>query len=155
MKLNLFSMPAGAIVLAQMLLSQGSADPWKPSDILEPAALAGVLQSAKSKPPVILAVAFPVLYNNKHLPHAIFAGPGSTPAGIDALKKAVADLPKDSDIVIYCGCCPMEKCPNVRPAYSTLKQMGFTTVRVLHVPTNMATDWFDKGYPSENGSALK
>jgi thiosulfate/3-mercaptopyruvate sulfurtransferase len=155
MKLKLFPAAAGAIVLAQMLLSQGSADPWKPSDLLEPAALAGVLQSGKSKPPVILAVAFAVLYNNKHLPHAIFAGPGSSPAGIDALKKAVADLPKDSDIVIYCGCCPMEKCPNVRPAYSTLKQMGFTTVRVLHVPTNMATDWFDKGYPSENGSALK
>jgi thiosulfate/3-mercaptopyruvate sulfurtransferase len=155
MKLKLSSAAAGAIVLAQILLSQGSADPWKPSEVLEPAALAGILQSGKSKPPVILAVAFPVLYNNKHLPHAIFAGPGSSPAGIDALKKAVADLPKDSDIVIYCGCCPMEKCPNVRPAYSLLKQMGFTKVGVLHVPTNMATDWFDKGYPSENGSALK
>jgi thiosulfate/3-mercaptopyruvate sulfurtransferase len=155
MKLKLFPVAAGAIVLAQMLLSQGSADPWKPSDLLEPAALAGILQSAKSKPPVILAVAFPVLYNNKHLPHAIFAGPGSSPDGIDALKKAVAGLPKDSDIVIYCGCCPMEKCPNVRPAYSTLRQMGFTKVRVLRVPTNMTTDWFDHGYPSENGSALK
>jgi rhodanese-related sulfurtransferase len=155
MKLRLFPAAAGAIVLAQMLLSQGSGDPWKSSELLEPAALAASLQAGKSKPPVILAVAFPVLYNNKHLPHAIFAGPGSTPAGIDALKKAVADLSKDSDIVIYCGCCPMEKCPNVRPAYSTLKQMGFTMVRVLRVPTNMATDWFDKGYPSENGSALK
>ena len=100
-------------------------------------------------------MAFPVLYNNKHLPHAIFAGPGSTPAGIDALQKAVADLSKDSDIVLYCGCCPLEKCPNIRPAYAALKQLGFTQVRVLHVPTNMATDWFDKGYPSEDGSALK
>jgi thiosulfate/3-mercaptopyruvate sulfurtransferase len=155
MKLKLSSAAAGAIVLAQMLLSQGSADPWKPSDLLEPAALAGILQSGKSKPPVILDVAFAVLYNNKHLPHAIFAGPGSSSAGIDALKKAVADLPKDSEIVIYCGCCAMEKCPNVRPAYSMLKQMGFTKVGVLHMPTNRATDWLDKGYPSENGSALK
>ena len=144
----------GAILLlAEALISQ--ADPWKPSELLEPSALAQTLQSSKARPPVIFAVAFPVLYNNKHLPHAIFAGPGSTPAGIDALQKAVANLSKDSDIVLYCGCCPLEKCPNIRPAYAALKQLGFTKVRVLHVPTNMATDWFDKGYPSEDGSALK
>jgi thiosulfate/3-mercaptopyruvate sulfurtransferase len=144
----------GAILfLAEALISQ--ADPWRPSELLEPSALAQILQSSKAKPPVIFAVAFPILYNNKHLPHAIFAGPGSTPAGIDVLKKAAVNLSKDSDIVLYCGCCPMEKCPNIRPAYAALKQLGFTNVRVLHVPTNMATDWFDKGYPSEDGSALK
>src|SRR5579885_2621254 len=104
---------------------------------------------------LVIAVAVPVLYNNKHLPHAIFAGPGSKPEGIEALRKEAWKLSKDADIVLYCGCCPMEKCPNIRPAYSALKEMGFTRIRVLHVPTSMATDWFDKGYPSELGSALK
>ena len=142
------------LLLAQALVSQSAPDPWKAGDLLEPATLAQTLKSP-GKAPVVISVAFPVLYNNKHIPHAIFAGPGSTPEGIGALKKAVAKLSKDSDIVVYCGCCPMEKCPNVRPAYSALKQMGFTKVRVLRLPTNMATDWFDKGYPSEEGSALK
>ena len=149
------SSTAALVVFAQVLISQSAPDPWKSSELLEPPVLAQALQSSRTNPPVIIAVAFPVLYNSKHLPKAIFAGPGSQPQGIDALKTAVAKLPKDSDIVLYCGCCPMEKCPNIRPSYTALKEMGFTKIRVLHVPTNMATDWFDKGYPSENGSAVK
>ena len=42
---------------------------------------------------------------------AVYAGPGNKPEGIEALKKEVAGLSKDADIVLYCGCCPMEKCP--------------------------------------------
>src|SRR5205085_1082268 len=94
----------------------------------------------------------PVLYRNKHIAGAIFAGPGNTPAGIEALRKAVAGVAKDSDVVLYCGCCPMKRCPNIRPAYALLKEMGFTRVRVLSVPTNMAADWYGKDYPSEAGS---
>jgi len=45
------------------------------------------------------------------------------------------------------------KCPNVRPAYRTLKEMGFTNVRVLNIPTNMNADWYSKNYPTEEGSA--
>ena len=157
MKLNLSTTAAAAAVVlfSQALVSQSAPDPWTSSELLEPAALAQTLQSGKSKPPVIISVVFKALYDNKHLPHALYAGPGSTPAGIEELKKAAAKLSKDSDIVLYCGCCPMEKCPNIRPAYQALKQMGFTKVRVLRIPTNMATDWFGKGYPSEDGPALK
>ena len=110
-------------------------------------------QVAGAKPPVVVSVAFPVLYRGKHIAHAIDAGPGSKPEGIALLKKAVAQLPKDADLVIYCGCCPMVKCPNVRPAYRTLKEMGFTHIRVLDIPTNMHTDWYTKNYPTEAGSA--
>jgi thiosulfate/3-mercaptopyruvate sulfurtransferase len=52
-------------------------------------------------------------------------------------------------MVIYCGCCPWEKCPNVQPAMTTLQEMGFTRVRVLHLPDNFKTNWIDKGYPVE------
>jgi rhodanese-related sulfurtransferase len=138
-------------VLASLCLSQDVPDPWSKSDLVEPAALAQAIQSAKA--PVVLSVAFPVLYRSKHILHAIEAGPGSKPDGIEALKKAVARLSKDADIVIYCGCCPMVKCPNVRPAYRALKEMGYTHVRVVDIPTNMNSDWFSKDYPSEPGSA--
>ena len=114
---------------------------------MQPAELVKAIQSGHA--PVILSAAFPVLYRGKHIVHAINAGPTSKPEGIEALKQAVASLPKDADIVIYCGCCPMVKCPNIRPAYRTLKELGFTRVRVLSLPTNLHEDWVSKDYPSE------
>jgi len=129
---------------------QAASDPWSPGDLLEPAALAKAIQSGKA--PVVLSVAFPVLYRGKHIVHAINAGPTLKPEGIEALKSAVANLPRDADLVIYCGCCPMGKCPNIRPAYRTLKELGFTRVHVLSLPENLHTDWVSKDYPSE-GSA--
>ena len=138
-------------LLATLCLSQEAADPWAKSDLLEPPALVHEIQSAT--PPQILCVAFPVLYRSRHILHAIDAGAGSKPEGIETLKKAVARFSKDADIVIYCGCCPMVKCPNIRPAYRTLREMGFTHIRVLNIATNMHADWYTKDYPSEAGSA--
>ena len=126
-------------------------DPWTSSEVLQPAQLAQAIQSGHA--PIVLSVAFPVLYHGKHIVHAINAGPTSKPEGIEALKKAVADMGKDSDLVIYCGCCPMVKCPNIRPAYRTLKELGFTHIRVLSIPTNLHTDWVSKDYPSEGPGA--
>src|ERR1700689_3172949 len=126
-------------------------DPWAASELLQPAALAKAIESGKA--PILLSVAFPVLYKGKHIVHAINAGPMSKPEGIEALKNAVAKLPKDADLVIYCGCCPMVKCPNIRPAYRTLKELGFTHVRVVGLPTNLHTDWVSKAYPSEGSGA--
>jgi len=139
-----------SILVAGLCLSQDAADPWPKHDLLEPATLAREIQSAK--PPKILCVAFPVLYRNKRILHAVGAGPGNKPEGIDALKQAVSGLAKDADIVIYCGCCPMDRCPNIRPAYRALKDMGFTHIRVLDIPTKMHTDWYSKNYPSEPGA---
>ena len=134
-------------LLTALCFCQDPADPWPKQDLLAPAALVPALQT--SQPPVVIAVAFPVLYSQRHIARAIFAGPGSKPEGIEALKKAAAKYPKGADIVIYCGCCPMVKCPNIRPAYRALKEMGFTHVRVLDIPTNMHADWYTKNYPSE------
>jgi len=132
-------------LLAALMLSES--DPWTKTELMEPAALAGALNGAKQ--PTVICVAFPVLYKLKHVAHAQYAGPGSKAEGIEMLKAAVAKLPKNTDLVIYCGCCPMVKCPNIRPAYSALKQMGFTHVRVLNVPENMNADWYAKNYPTE------
>jgi hypothetical protein len=118
---------------------------------LQPAEFAKAIQSGKA--PVILSVAFPVLYHGKHIVHAINGGPTSKPEGIAALKTAVAGLDRNADLVIYCGCCPMVKCPNIRPAYRTLKELGFAHIRVLNLPTNLHTDWVSKDYPSEGAPA--
>src|SRR5580693_2168605 len=115
---------AGLALVAMLAFAQSASDPWPKGAVLEPATFAHELESGKP-PAAVLSVAFPVLYRSKHIVHAVDAGPTSKPEGIEALKKAVADLPKNADLVIYCGCCPMLKCPNIRPAYRTLKELGF------------------------------
>ena len=127
------------------------ADPWSSPELLQPADLAHAIESGNA--PIILSVAFPVLYRGKHIMHAINAGPASKPEGIEALKMAVANLPKNADLVIYCGCCPMAKCPNIRPAYRALKELGYTHVRVLSLPASLHADWVSKDYPAEGSGA--
>ncbi len=141
------------LAMVGLVLGQDASDPWPKSDLLEPAELAHEIES--NKPHTIICVAFPVLYRSRRILHALGAGPGSKPEGIEALKQAVAKLPKDADLVIYCGCCPMVRCPNIRPAYRALAEMGFTRVRVLDIPNNMHTDWYEKNYPSEPGTEQK
>ena len=141
-----------ALLTAGLCLCQQAADPWPSTALMEPAALAGIIESKSASAPHIVSVAFPVLYRAKHVKHASFAGPGSKAEGIEMLKKDVAGLPKDADIVIYCGCCPMDRCPNLRPAFSALHELGYTKVRVLNLPTNSATDWSGKGYPTETST---
>jgi hypothetical protein len=56
-----------------------------------------------------------------------------------------------SNWVVYCGCYPFEKCPNIRPAFEELRSMGFQHLRVLVLPNNLAKDWVGQGYPIEKG----
>jgi thiosulfate/3-mercaptopyruvate sulfurtransferase len=135
-------------VAALMVWGDVPADPWTANEMLAPKALADELRGDAAKP-VVIAVAFPVLYRQRHITGALFAGPGRDAAGIEALKAAVKDLPKNTAIVLYCGCCPMVRCPNIRPSYRALKELGYTNVRVLDLATNFHDDWTSKGYPSE------
>jgi hypothetical protein len=52
-------------------------------------------------------------------------------------------------VVVYCGCCPWDRCPNVKPAVDLLNQMGFAKVKVLYLETGFKVDWLDKGYAAE------
>lgn len=137
-----------SLIAAPLYPEDAPANPWKDSELMEPRDLSAMLNSTQPRPQII-CVAFPVLYRQRHIIHAEFAGPGSKPEGISALKTAAASTPKDKPIVIYCGCCPMVKCPNVRPAYTALKAAGFKNVRVLNIPENFHADWVAKGYPTE------
>jgi len=130
------------LLLAVSLIAAG--DPWKDSDVVRPEAVAKNVAT-----PLLLQVGFDVLYRAAHIAGSVYAGPGSKPEGIEALKKAVAGQPKDREIVLYCGCCPWDKCPNIRPAFSALHDLGFTRVKVMIVPENLKADWIDKGFPTE------
>jgi rhodanese-related sulfurtransferase len=134
------------LILSALSISQIPAQTpsLKESDLISPADFA-----AHIKGPLLLQVGFPVLYRAAHIPGSEYAGPGSKPEGIEALKKAVAGQPKDREIVLYCGCCPWDKCPNVKPAIAALKEMGYTNVKAMVIKENFKTDWADKNYPVE------
>lgn len=116
--------------------------------LVQPKDLAARLASGQAKP-VIFQVGPNVLYRSKHIPGALYAGPGSKSEGLEALKTAAGKLPRDGELVIYCGCCPWDRCPNIKPAIDLLKQMGFTRVKAMYSATNFKTDWIDQGYPVE------
>lgn len=139
---------SGALALPLFSYGQSPADPWPQSALLEPAALNKLLM--ESAPLVIFCVGFPPLYRAKHLPHALLAGPTSKPDGMQQLERAADGLKDGARIVLYCGCCPMVHCPNIRPAYEALVHRGFKDVRVLDLPHNFHTDWTAKGYPTES-----
>lgn len=98
---------------------------------------------------LILQVGSRLLFDESHIPGAEYVGPGSTSAGLAALRARVSRLPRTKAIVLYCGCCPWEHCPNIAPAWDLLQQMGFTHVRVLHIADNFGTDWVTRGYAAE------
>lgn len=127
------------------MLLLAASDPWSAKDVLQPAEAAAQLASK----PLVIHVGFPVLYRAAHIEDSQYAGPGSKADGIDVLKKAVAGQPKDRAILLYCGCCPWDKCPNVRPAFAALREMGYSNVKVMEVPENLKADWIDKGYPTD------
>jgi thiosulfate/3-mercaptopyruvate sulfurtransferase len=112
---------------------------------VQPAEVAARL-SAK---PAVFQVGPNVLYRSHHIPGAIYAGPGQNEAGLALLKAAAEKLPRDREIVVYCGCCPWDKCPNVKPAMELLHSMGFRNAKAMYVAENFKANWMDKGYPVE------
>ncbi len=121
---------------------------------VDPQSLASEIQS-KREQPALIHVGFSVMYRSKHIPASIYAGPASKPEGLAALKAAVSPMSRNRELVVYCGCCPFDRCPNVKPAVDLLKEMGFTHVRVLRLASNFGADWVDHGYPVEEGTPAK
>jgi len=119
------------------------------SDTIEPDEL--VKEIASKDKPIIVCVAPRFLYDGAHIPGALFHGPGSTSEGLADLRRWAQGTTRDRAIVLYCGCCPISRCPNVRPALAELREMGFTHLKVLWLPKDFHTDWMEKGYPVEKG----
>jgi len=126
-------------------------DPWTPQQTVQPADFAQELQQEKDPYPTVIYVGMKTLYEGAHIPGAVFYGPGSTDRGLAELKRFASTLPRNSDVVLYCGCCPLEKCPNLRPAFTALQASGFARLRVLILPSSFNIDWVEKGFPVHKG----
>jgi hypothetical protein len=74
-------------------------------------------------------------------------GPTKDKNNLAKLKQALSAVPKDKTVIIYCGCCPIRVCPNIRPAFELLKEMKFTKPRLLNLEHNLKSNWIDQGFP--------
>jgi len=119
------------------------------TDLVQAADLAAVLAGPQAGRPLVLQVGFRKGYAQAHIPGAEYVGAASEDEGLEALRRRVDPLPRDKAIVIYCGCCPWRKCPNIAAAYQRLQAMGFRAVKALYVAEDFGTDWVDRGYPVE------
>lgn len=116
--------------------------PW-----MAPEALAARLAEVQSGKLVVLYVGPHALFGRGHVPGAREVGEAGTEEGLAALQLALRDIPASTDVVLYCGCCPVRSCPNVRPASAALKASGRNNAYMLDLPTRFATDWAEHGYP--------
>ena len=119
------------------------------AQLLQPPQLVQILRAPNSEKPLILQVGSHVFYAQAHIPGSEYVGAAGQDSGLQALRKRVKGLGRDRFLIIYCGCCPWNKCPNIRPAYQQLISMGFTRVKAMALPTNLKNDWIDKGYPTD------
>ncbi|WP_200978913.1 rhodanese-like domain-containing protein [Echinicola sp. 20G] len=133
------------VLIMIILLSFQSAEPWTAKQMVSPYDLSQRMQKSKEKLPLILSIGpQAVIKGSKDI------GPGQDPDNIKKLKMVVNQLPKDTEIILYCGCCPLQKCPNVRPAFKTLNDLGFKNHKLLAILNNVKTDWINKGYPVQD-----
>jgi hypothetical protein len=146
-RVSLFAIIAATVAFALMQHLAKPEDPPKPgsSQLIQAEELAQALKGAGR--PVVLYVGPKSIYAQAHIQGAENIGPVGRPEGIEKLRIRAASLPKDSLVVIYCGCCPWDHCPNIRPAYAEFKKAGFTNVRVLYLENSFGANWKDKGLP--------
>ena len=124
-------------------MNRASSEPWTERQLMAPADLAAELVHPGIHKPLVYCVGPGALIRG-----SVDMGPAHEKENLEKLRKALEKIPSDAEVVIYCGCCPFEKCPNIRPAFSLLVEMKFTNARLLNLEHNIRTDWVAKGYPS-------
>jgi thiosulfate/3-mercaptopyruvate sulfurtransferase len=145
----LICVTAAFTVVAQN--AEGPAKNWAPGspELIQPGDLVKAMKSAQK--PVVLYVGPKAFYQQAHVPGAEYIGATARPEGLEQLRARAASIKHDAAVVVYCGCCPWDHCPNIRPAYDELRKMGFTNLKVLYLAGTFGTSWADKGLPVEKG----
>lgn len=139
MKRNVYLL---ALFITATALTIKQSEPWTPEQLMQPADLAATISDASAVKPLIICVGPSAVIKG-----AVDAGPANEAENLEKIKKLVAREDRKRQIVIYCGCCPFIKCPNIRPAFSLLASMKFANLKLLNLPHNIKVDWLEQGYP--------
>jgi len=146
-KITILSLLALAVTafLFQSFAKQQVKEPWTEKQLMEPSELVQIINNENKSNTYIFSMG-----HAGHIKYSIDIGEGRDKKNIAKLETEVSKLPKDANIVIYCGCCPFGDCPNIRPAFRLLNEMKFTNHKLLNLPVNLKVDWIDKGYPMKD-----
>lgn len=146
MVVGLAALVAGPAQAKAQWAQQISAEQIPAAQQMQPVELNRLLHRRGAAHPLILQVGSRVLFDEAHITGAEYVGPASEDAGLQLLRNRVAKLPRTTFIVLYCGCCPWDHCPNVGPAFQLLSRLGFSRVKVLYLAHNFGADWVEQGY---------
>lgn len=136
------AIPAILFFLASEMTFAQNGENWTKEQLMEPVQLARNIESGENVP-VLIGVG-----PGASIPNSVAIGSVKEKENLDKLRTTLHGLKKNTAIVVYCGCCPFEHCPNVRPAIALLKQYKFNNYKLLNLPRNIKADWIDKGYPA-------
>jgi len=147
MKKNKYRIQIATLLLLfiTVAFNKKQAEPWRPDQLMASKDLAAIINSSTEVKPLIISVGPAGLIKD-----AVDIGPAHEKQNLNKLKELLSKEKKDREIVIYCGCCPFQNCPNIRPAFSLLNSMKFTKHKLLDLPHNLKADWINYGYPMNN-----
>lgn len=137
-----------AVLACQFSLAAQPAASIPAEKLVQPEQWAAKIKDGSAASTLMFHVGFKTMFDQAHIPGSQYAGPGNSGAGLQVLRDRVAQVEKDSPILIYCGCCPWVRCPNMAGAYEALVELGFTNVKALFIEDNFGKDWVEKGYPT-------
>ncbi|MGB6092931.1 MAG: rhodanese-like domain-containing protein [Moheibacter sp.] len=139
MKIKTFLM---TMIFLNGFLNAQQSEPWNENQLMKTENLASRISLAQTDNLLILSVGPDALIKG-----SVDMGAARDPENIEKMRRYLEDVPRDKEVVIYCGCCPFSRCPNIRPAFSLLNEMGFKNPKLLDIPQNIRVDWLTKNYP--------
>ena len=74
-------------------------EPWTAKQLMAPAELAAIINDPNAKKPVIFCVGPGALIRG-----SLDMGPAKEKENLEKLKQQLKKLPRDTNVVIYCGC---------------------------------------------------
>lgn len=122
--------------------AQESTTLWTADQVLKASILASRINNNELNGMLVLCVGPDAAVKNS-IPFDIV----SDKENMKKFKKYLKNVSKDQEIVIYCGCCPNDVCPNLTPAFEYMQKKKFTNFKILEIPENIKVDWILKDYP--------
>ena len=95
---------------------------WTTDQLIEPSALSAMIKSDKEIP-VIFSIGPGAV-----VPHSNDIGMINESENMKKFKEQLSNLPKDTQIVIYCGCCPYDVCKIERVTTVIVKRKRFMII---------------------------
>lgn len=119
-------------------------EPWSEDLLMKTEDLASRISLAQTDDMLILSVGPDAVIKG-----SVDMGQAKDETNLSKMRQYLENVPRDKEVVIYCGCCPFSRCPNIRPAFSLLIEMGFKEPKLLDIPQNIRVDWLNKNYPTQ------